>query len=181
MDANLLAPTLCDVDLAYIDPPYSQHSFHTAYHPLVTLVLNDAPATYGSEGKRLDCKLVKSPYNSKLLARAAWADLIANIRAPYVLASTSDEALVNPQHVIALMGMRGHVASLAIRHDRYIGWRVGIYNPAGEKVGTPGKGENREHLILCGPDQHVVSDAIARARQQIVPATPSQLSLCDEM
>ena len=33
-------------------------------------------------------------------------------------------------------------------HRRYIGSRIGIYSPAGEKVGVPGPTTNREHLFV---------------------------------
>src|SRR5262249_22276403 len=141
--------------------------FHTAYHPLVTLVQNDAPATYGSEGKRLDCRQVKSPYNSKRQAPRAWADLIAGIRPPYLLASTSDEAIMPSDQVMSIMRERGYVGSVAIPHERYIGSQVGIHNGRGEKVGTAGKKMNTEYLVLCGPTQSVVESALSAARRQL--------------
>jgi adenine-specific DNA methylase len=174
LDANSVAPTLTAIDLAYLDPPYSCHVYYTCYHPLVTLVLNDAPRTYGSEGKRLDCRAVRSPYNSKRYAPAAWADLVQGIRAPYILASTSDEAIMSPPQLTALLAGRGHVAWVAFPHRRYIGSQTGIYNPDGEKVGTPRETTNHEYLILCGPTRSAVERAMDAARRLI---SPTQLAL----
>src|SRR6185503_395914 len=42
-DANRLASELGDVELAYLDPPYNQHSYAGNYHVWETIVRNDAP------------------------------------------------------------------------------------------------------------------------------------------
>ena len=44
-----------------------------------------------------------------------------------------------------------------MEHPRYIGHRIGIYNPKGERVGEPGRSRNREHLFM-------VDRAVAPAR-----------------
>ena len=80
-----------DVDLVYIDPPYNQHSFFSNYHVWETLVRWDAPESYGVANKRVDCRERRSAYNSKRSAPAAFAELLASIRAPWVLVSVSNE------------------------------------------------------------------------------------------
>ena len=67
-DANRLAAELGDVELAYLDPPYNQHSYAGNYHVWETIVRNDAPGHYGVACKRLDVRERRSPYNSKTLA-----------------------------------------------------------------------------------------------------------------
>jgi adenine-specific DNA-methyltransferase len=64
-DANRLAAELGDVELAYLDPPYNQHSYAGNYHVWETIVRNDAPGHYGVACKRLDVRERRSPYNSK--------------------------------------------------------------------------------------------------------------------
>ena len=55
-DANDLAAELDGIDLAYIDPPYNQHSYLGNYHVWETLVRWDAPDHYGIACKRVDCR-----------------------------------------------------------------------------------------------------------------------------
>ena len=47
-----------------------------------------------------------------------------------------------------LLATRGKVSEVSVAHPRYIGHRLGVYNPQGEKVGTPGPARNREHLFV---------------------------------
>jgi adenine-specific DNA-methyltransferase len=76
-DANRLASELRDVELAYLDPPYNQHSYAGNYHVWETIVRNDAPGHYGVACKRLDVRERRSPYNSKTLAWDALAGGVA--------------------------------------------------------------------------------------------------------
>jgi adenine-specific DNA-methyltransferase len=46
---------------------------------------------------------------------------------------------------------RGHVAVLAFESGRYVGARIGIHNPDGERVGTPGRLRNLEYVLVTGP------------------------------
>ena len=55
-DANELAAALNGVDLAYLDPPYNQHSYFRNYHVWETLVRNDRPGHYGVACKRQDAR-----------------------------------------------------------------------------------------------------------------------------
>ena len=47
-----------------------------------------------------------------------------------------------------LLSQRGAVREISVEHPRYIGHKLGVYNPQGEKVGTPGAAKNREHLFV---------------------------------
>ncbi len=60
-----------DADVAYLDPPYNQHSYLGNYHVWETLVRWDAPATYGVANKRVDCQTYKNPFNSRRRIRDA--------------------------------------------------------------------------------------------------------------
>src|SRR4051794_24531151 len=91
-DANDLAGELGDVDVAYLDPPYNQHSYYANYHVWETLHRGDQPEHYGVACKRVDCRTTKSPYNSRRAAGAALADLVERTAAPWILLSFSDES-----------------------------------------------------------------------------------------
>jgi adenine-specific DNA-methyltransferase len=139
-------------DLVYIDPPYNQHSYRANYHVWETLVRWDEPETYGVACKRTDCRTHKSPFNSKAGIRPALERVLDAARAPILLLSFSDEGYIAREDLEAMLRDRGHVAGLAVDHPRYVGARIGIYNPKGEKVGRVGRLRNRELLYVVAQD-----------------------------
>ncbi len=148
----LEAASRLDGDLVYLDPPYNQHSYLSNYHVWETLVRWDAPDTYGKARKRVDCRTRKSPFNSKRRIHAAFADVVAAARAPWLLVSFSDEGFLARDELEAMLSTRGPVLVLERDHPRYIGARIGIYNPSGERVGRVTHTRNTERLYLVAPD-----------------------------
>ncbi len=141
-----------DGDLVYLDPPYNQHSYLSNYHLWETLVRWDAPETYGKARKRIDCQTRKSPFNSKRHIHAAFQAVVAAARAPWLLVSFSDEGFLARAELEAMLSTRGPVLVLERDHPRYIGARIGIFNPAGERVGAVSHTRNTERLYLVAPD-----------------------------
>jgi adenine-specific DNA-methyltransferase len=158
-DANGLARDLDGIDCAYIDPPYNSHSYFSNYHVWETLVRWDRPEAYGVARKRADCRTTHSAYNRAGHAWAALADLVGSLPTPWIVASVSDEGFHDPADVAALLAERGHVAALAVDLPRYVGARIGIHGPTGERVGTVSHVRNLEYLIVSGPDRAVVERA----------------------
>ena len=64
LDAFDAAATL-EADIAYIDPPYNQHSYLGNYHVWESLVRWDKPEVYGIACKRVDCRERQSIFNSR--------------------------------------------------------------------------------------------------------------------
>lgn len=173
-NANDLAADLTDIDCTYLDPPYNQHSYFSNYHVWETITRGDRPESYGVARKRVDCRTTRSPFNSARLASAALVDLVAALPTPWVILSLNDEGFHDPVVVAELLSERGHVASLAIDVPRYVGARIGIHNPAGERVGTVSHVRATEWLIICGPDRAAVAgafDAPADCRDQLAGTT----------
>jgi adenine-specific DNA-methyltransferase len=163
MDANTLAREMDAVDVAYVDPPYNQHSYHSNYHVWETLVRYDAPDAYGIARKRDDCRTTKSAYNSRDRAWAAFAALLADVRARHVIVSFSDEGFFAKSAIVRLLSdLRGEVATIRVAHRRYVGARIGIYNPRGEKVGRVSHVTNREFLFVAGPGARAAARTAAR-------------------
>jgi adenine-specific DNA-methyltransferase len=148
----LEAAAALDGDVAYLDPPYNQHSYLGNYHVWETLVRWDAPAVYGTAMKRTDCRERRSPFNSRRRFREAYALLVAAVRAPVVVASFSDEGFLARAELEALLATRGRVHVLAHDYKRYVGAQIGIYDPRGRKVGTPGRLRNVEYLFAVAPE-----------------------------
>lgn len=162
-DANELARSLEGVDCAYLDPPYNHHSYFSNYHVWETLVRWDRPEPYGVARKRADCRTTTSPYNRSREAWRALEDLVASLPTPWIVASVSDEGFHDPAAVAALLAERGHVAALAIDFPRYVGARIGIHNPAGDRVGAVSHVRNLEYLVVSGPDRAAVAGALDEA------------------
>ena len=150
-DANDLAARLDMVDVAYLDPPYNQHSYHSNYHIWETLVRHDAPASYGIARKRVDCRELKSAYNSKVRAWAAFTHLVRTVPARHLIVSFNNEGYFTQDEITALLAeARGEVAVIPVAHKRYVGAQIGIHNPKGEKVGRVSHLTNREFLFVAG-------------------------------
>jgi adenine-specific DNA-methyltransferase len=167
-DANELASALDGIDLAYIDPPYNQHSYLGNYHIWETLVRWDAPDHYGVACKRVDCRTRKSPYNLRRHALPALADLIERARAPWLVVSFSNEGFHRPDEIEALLALRGHVGAVAVLRPRYVGARIGIHDPAGRRVGTVSHLSNTEYLFVCGPDRRRLDRAVLSISRALV-------------
>lgn len=147
-------------DVAYLDPPYNQHSYMGNYHVWETLARDDEPEVYGVACKRVDCKDYGSAYNSKRKIHQALRDLVENATAKHLLVSFNDEGHVTRQDMETILGKRGHVRVAAIPYKRYVGAQIGIYNPSGEKVGKVSHLANHELLYLVGSDAEVVERAL---------------------
>jgi adenine-specific DNA-methyltransferase len=65
--------------------------------------------------------------------------------------SFNDEGHVTRTEMEALLREHGHVTTHAIEHKRHVGAKIGVYNLAGEKVGTPGRLANHEYLFVVSP------------------------------
>lgn len=138
-----------DADLVYLDPPYNQHSYVGNYHVWETLVLNDEPEAYGVARKRVDCRTRKSPFNRKHEAAGALEHVIASLRCRYLILSFNDEGYVPRRSLEAMLSKWGEYTCEAVPHRRYVGARIGVYNPQGKKVGSVGHLTNHEFLFVA--------------------------------
>jgi len=148
-DAVEIAPQV-EADLVYLDPPYNQHSYLSNYHVWESLTLWDKPETYGVANKRIDCRTRKSPFNSRPGIGPALASVIGALKAPNLIVSFNDEGYLSRDELVAMLSARGPVRVMEIPRPRYVGARIGIHNPKGEKVGTVGRLRNVEYLFLVG-------------------------------
>ena len=73
--------------------------------------------------------------SSRPRAAAALAELIDAVRARTLIVSFNDEGYISRQEMEALLASRGPVTTIRRPYRRYVGARIGIYNPSGEKVG----------------------------------------------
>ena len=150
-DACAVAGSVGEFDLAYLDPPYNQHRYDANYHVWDTIVAWDAPEFYGVACKRIDLRQgTRSVFNSKRTMPDALAGVVAGVRAGLVVLSYNDESFLTLDDLVDMCTVRGHVEVLTYPSARYVGARIGIHNPAGERVGTVGRLHNVEYLLVAG-------------------------------
>jgi adenine-specific DNA-methyltransferase len=172
-DALELAGEVGRFDLAYLDPPYNQHRYFTNYHVWETLVAWDAPPSYGVARKRLDSRdpSTHSAFNSKRTMPDALRGVVRSVDCRLLVLSYNDESWLSAEELEELCGSDREVATLAFDSARYVGARIGIYDPSGAKVGKVGHLSNQELLVIAGEEDLVraVVGAVGGDRLQWSP------------
>jgi adenine-specific DNA-methyltransferase len=148
---DALAAAATPADIAYIDPPYNQHSYLANYHIWETLVRWDKPRYYGVACKRADVRERNSVFNSRRAFVQAFEALVAAVAAPVLVVSFNDEGFLPREQAEAILSTRGQVRTLERDYKRYVGAQIGIYNPSGEKVGAVSHLRNKEFLFVVTP------------------------------
>ena len=172
-DATVVAAQLGDFDLAYLDPPYNQHRYEANYHIWETLVAWDAPDHYGVACKRTEVRQgERSVFNSRRTMPAALGGVVRDVRARILVLSYNDESWMDLGELIEICRVRGHVEVLAFTSNRYVGARIGIHNPAGERVGSVGRLRNLEYVLVAG-ERAEVRHVVEPWRDRVVVARAS--------
>ena len=167
----LVAARETKVDVAYVDPPYNQHSYLGNYHIWESLVRWDKPEVYGVACKRVDVRERQSVFNSRPRFHSAMKELLEAIQAPVMVVSFSNEGYLKRDEMEGLLrglyGGQAFLETIETDYKRYVGAQIGIYNPQGEKVGKVSHLRNKEYL-------YVVADRpIAEALHGLLAAEPS--------
>lgn len=145
-------------DVAYLDPPYNQHSYYSNYHIWETLVRGDAPPAYGVARKREDCRATKSAFNLRATAWGAMREVVHGVKARHLVLSFSNEGFFADAAIRELLAERfGEVATVPVDSPRYVGARIGIHNRRGERVGRVSHVRNTEWLFVAGPDAAAIA------------------------
>ena len=160
-------------DLAYLDPPYNQHRYFTNYHVWETLVAWDAPEAYGVARKRLDSRdpSTRSAFNSKKTMPAALTSVVQSVDCDLLVLSYNNESWLDMDELEQMCEGRGTVATLTFDSARYVGARIGIFDPSGRKVGRVGHLSNQELLVIAG-ERALVHRVVQAAEANVTPVTP---------
>lgn len=151
LDALDAAQTLT-ADVAYIDPPYNQHSYLGNYHMWESLVRWDKPQVFGVACKRVDVRERQSVFNSRPGCIVALRRVLQAVRARTLIVSFSNEGYVPRDTMEDMLGQLfdGHarVTTIANDYPRYVGAQIGIYNPRGQRVGKVSHLRNTEFVYV---------------------------------
>jgi adenine-specific DNA-methyltransferase len=169
-----------EADIAYLDPPYNQHSYLGNYHIWESLVRWDKPEVYGIACKRVDCRTRKSPFNSRRRCFDAFARVIAAVRAPLVIVSFNDEGYLGREQIESVLAQRGEVVVLDFDFKRYVGAQIGQFNASGRRVGQVSHLRNTEHIFVLKtvastdrrPLVKTLGDLVRRPRPATARRTP---------
>jgi adenine-specific DNA-methyltransferase len=115
-----------DVDVLYLDPPYTKRQYAGQYHVLETLAVDDDPEPVGEGGLR-DWYGQYSAFCSKRMVHTAFRTVLEHAKAPTVLLSYSEDALVPADEMLGLLSEFGEVErrKLSIARFRSNGGRPG--------------------------------------------------------
>ncbi len=149
--------------IAYLDPPYNQHSYLGNYHVWETIVRWDTPEAYGVARKRRDTRARASIFNSRPRHADAFRRVVETIDARVLIVSFSNEGWLSRDTLLEMLAPRGEVLVLDHDYKRYVGAQIGIHNRRGERVGAVSHLRNTESLYVAGSAVDV--DAVRRTKQ----------------
>jgi adenine-specific DNA-methyltransferase len=121
-DANVLAPRVREMDLAYLDPPYNQHPYGSNYFMLNLLVHYRRPEAISRvSGIPVDWR--RSGYNVRARSLPLLRQLLESIDAPFLLVSFNNEGFISPEEMRSLLAGFGSVEMLETRYNAFRGSR----------------------------------------------------------
>ena len=137
--------------VAYVDPPYSSHSYATYYHIWDSITRWDKPAVGLKTNRRIDRvsgaeefdESMHSAWNSKRTALDAFMKLVGRLPAKHVVISYNDESLVPLETLEGALKEKWLVRIKKIPYKRNIMAQIGNAAGNGQEPVT----ENHEALI----------------------------------
>jgi adenine-specific DNA-methyltransferase len=137
--------------IAYLDPPYSAHSYSTYYHIWDSITRWDKPAVGLKTNRRIDRvssadefdESMQSAWNSKRTALDAFMKLVDRLPVKFVVISYNDESLVPLETLEAALKEKWAVRIKKIPYKRNIMAQIGNAAGNGEVPVT----ENHEALL----------------------------------
>jgi len=166
-DASALADDIT-CDIAYLDPPYNQHQYGSNYHLLNTVALWDKPPISptisggGARDKaaiRMDWRtLRRSRYCYKSTALDAFSELIAKLRARFILVSYSTDGIIGVEDLLGSLCRRGALTVVRKQYKRY---RVSSQRPSPRP-------HTVEFVVIVDTRKPAGQDAVGRAVSEIM-------------
>ncbi len=140
-------------DIAYLDPPYSSHSYATYYHIWDSIARWDKPQVGLKTNRRLDRvsgsevydDSMASAWNSKKTALRAFDQIIQRLPVKYVMISYNDESIVSIDDIQKLLKKYPKVIIEEIDYTRNIMCQIGNAAKDGDKEF---KTKNKEYIFL---------------------------------
>lgn len=121
-DAATLAPSLPELDLVYLDPPYNQHPYGANYF-MLNYLHDYQPPREVSRVSGIPPDWKRSNFNVKSKAMQSLKDSVEPLNATYVLISFNDEGFISPEEMREFLTSIGSLSEVAIEYNTYRGSR----------------------------------------------------------
>jgi adenine-specific DNA-methyltransferase len=121
-DANAVIEQVPEVDMAYIDPPYNQHPYGSNYFMLNLILDNKCPERI-SKVSGIPENWNRSRYNNAKSSYAAMTELVAGIKAKFVLVSFNSEGFISPPDMKEMLSRLGTLEALETKYNVFKGSR----------------------------------------------------------
>jgi adenine-specific DNA-methyltransferase len=121
-DAHAVIQDVPEADLAYLDPPYNQHPYGSNYFMLNLILDYKYPETI-SDVSGIPKNWNRSGYNKKRHAFSALSNLVAAIKAKYVLISFNSEGFVSIDEMKEMLQSIGRFEVLETKYTAFRGCR----------------------------------------------------------
>jgi len=121
-DSNEIIKETPEVDVAYLDPPYNQHPYGSNYFMLNLILENKYPENV-SKVSGIPDNWNRSAYNKKQYAYSALSELVANVKAKYVLISFNSEGFISLEEMKNMLKKLGKVKVLETSYNTFRGCR----------------------------------------------------------
>lgn len=121
-DAHTVIQDVPEVDLAYLDPPYNQHPYGSNYFMLNLILDYKYPETM-SDVSGIPQNWNRSGYNKKRYAFSALSNLVAGIKAKYVLISFNSEGFISIDAMKEMLQSIGRFEVLETQYTTFRGCR----------------------------------------------------------
>lgn len=105
-DANEIISKLKDIDVVYIDPPYTSRQYCENYHILENIAEWKKPLLFG-KAKKMRRPDLKSDYSSKRKVESAFKELISKINAKFILISYNNNGLMTHEQIFNILSAKG--------------------------------------------------------------------------
>lgn len=122
MDAAAAARAIPEVDLAYLDPPYNQHPYGSNYF-MLNLLLEYRRPDRVSAVSGIPPVWNRSAYNARGQVRQALEELLAALKARFVLVSYNSEGFLGVQEMEAMLRRYGRVEMMQQEYATFRGCR----------------------------------------------------------
>ena len=121
-NANETIALVPEVDIAYIDPPYNQHPYGSNYF-MLNIIANNKMSEHISAVSGISSDWNRSLYNSKKKSANELEDLIAKIKAKFVLVSFNSEGFISLEEMKIILEQYGTLTVFESDYNTFRGSR----------------------------------------------------------
>ena len=113
---------LPELDIAYLDPPYNQHPYGSNYF-MLNLILKNKLDVEISRVSGITQDWNRSEFNKALTALKSLEQIVANLKAKYIIISYNSEGFINFEQMKSMLSKYGKLKIVEIEYNTFRGSR----------------------------------------------------------